>query len=489
MIYPSLLYTSAPSETRIERQVFEDLKLDLLLSERAIEAMGTAARAEDIPVRQELFVLLEGNKALRAGMKQLARNAEDMFRLDAAYKAAACDNERYYLYFNLINAEMLFYRNARRLPAEGALLKRFTDFFTKAFEDPRCRDMEEETSLNFPKADLVRVNALRMKEDNMRIRAEDPTTIVSRLKKCAEELGLPESREKRDVSLKLKPRLVNALATLYPDVFRMFRTFYEKYSDFYDPDILRYRAELNLYLEITALLDRVRAAGMPVCLPRVSAEKKVLIRGARDVTLLAKNVTAIVPNDVEFTEAEPFCYLTGANGGGKTTYLRALGLDTVLFLSGAPLPCDEAELWPVTGVYTHFPRDERFEGDGRFADEQARVAEILSHDLAGAMVLLNETYSTTNEALALEVTAELAEKLFDLGSFGLYITHQHGLESGKIPFLSVIVDEADANRRTYRIERRRGASDSFAMDILKKYGLTAEKLRERFTAQREGGEA
>ena len=489
MTYPSLLYTSAPSETRIGREVFEDLKLDLLLSERAIEAMEVAARPEDIPVRQELFTLLENNRELRAGMKLLARNAEDMFRLDAAYQAAACDNEKYYLYFNLINAVMLFYRNARRLPAEGTFLKRFTEFFTAAFEDPRCRAMEEETSLNFPKADLVRINALRMKGDNMRIRAEDPVTIVSRLKKISDELGLPETREKRDVALKLKPRLVNALATLYPELFRLFHTFYDQYADFYDPAILRYRAELNLYLEITEVLDRVRAAGMPVCLPRVSAEKKVLIRGARDVTLLAKDVKDIVPNDVVFTEKEPFCYLTGANGGGKTTYLRALGLDTIFFLSGAPLPCDEAEIWPVSGVYTHFPRDERFDGDGRFADEQARVKEILSHDVRGAMVLLNETYSTTNEALALEVTAELAEKLFGLGAFGLYITHQHGLESKEIPFLSVIVDEADANRRTYKIERRRGASDSFAMDILKKYGLTAEKLRERFAARERGEQA
>jgi DNA mismatch repair ATPase MutS len=140
-------------------------------------------------------------------------------------------------------------------------------------------------------------------------------------------------------------------------------------------------------------------------------------------------------------------------------------------------------------VYTHCPRDERFDGDGRFADEQARVKEILSHDVRGAMVLLNETYSTTNEALALEVTSELAEKLFGLGAFGLYITHQHGLESTRIPFLSVIVDQADANRRTYKIERRRGASDSFAMDILKKYGLTAEKLRERFAARERGEQA
>ena len=63
---------------------------------------------------------------------------------------------------------------------------------------------------------------------------------------------------------------------------------------------------------------------------------------------------------------------------------------------------------------------------------------------------------------------------------GIYITHQHGIGDTRIPFLSVIIDESDANRRTYKIARQRGASGSYAMDILKKYGLTRQALETRF---------
>lgn len=479
MTYPSLLFTSAPSQVHIERETFDDLKLDLLLSDEAISAMTTAGTPEDIPVRQELFKALE-DKELRIRLKLLARNIEDVYKLDAAYAASKCDNERNYLYFNLLNAEMKFFRNAAKTQGKGFFLERFVEFFGNEFEREECCRAEEITSLNFPKADLVRINCLRLKGDTMHIRTEDETTIVARLNKCAKDLGIPDAREKRDVAIKIKPRIINGLASLYPDEFKLFKEFYDEFASFYDSSILQYRSELNFYLEVVEIIDRVKAAGMPVCWPEVSKEKKFVIRGARDISLIAKDVVHIVPNDVEFTETEPFCYLTGANGGGKTTYLRAVGITAIMFLCGCPLVCEHAELYPVSGVYTHFPRDERFDGDGRFADEQSRVKEILSNDVSDALVLLNETYSTTNEEIATDLTGKLADLLFGRGTFGIYITHQHGVGNTKIPFLSVIVDESDENRRTYRIERRRGASDSFAMDILKKYGLTADALRARF---------
>ena len=131
-------------------------------------------------------------------------------------------------------------------------------------------------------------------------------------------------------------------------------------------------------------------------------------------------------------------------------------------------------------MFTHFPQDERFEADGRYADEQRRVGEILSAHGGNSLILLNETYATTNEELAVTSTLELTDKLKRSGSFTLYITHQHGLESAGVPFLSVIVDRDDQNRRTYRIARRQEAEGSYASDILRRYALDEEALKRRF---------
>jgi DNA mismatch repair ATPase MutS len=160
--------------------------------------------------------------------------------------------------------------------------------------------------------------------------------------------------------------------------------------------------------------------------------------------------------------------------------LRNVAISALFFLSGCPVAAESAEIWPVNGVFTHFPKDERFDGDGRFADERRRVDEIMKIHGGNSLVLLNETYSTTNEELALKCTSELAEALFSSGCFGIYITHQHRLAGTKIPFLSVIVDESDANRRTFRIEKLRSAAGSYAEDILRRYRLTKDALAARF---------
>ena len=106
--------------------------------------------------------------------------------------------------------------------------------------------------------------------------------------------------------------------------------------------------------------------------------------------------------------------------------------------------------------------------------------EILAAAKGQSLILLNETYATTGEDKALEYTAALADKLYKSGNFGLYITHQHELSENVIPFLGVMIDESDSNRRTYKIEKRRLPPRSFARDILEKYGLTRQALEKRF---------
>ena len=108
------------------------------------------------------------------------------------------------------------------------------------------------------------------------------------------------------------------------------------------------------------------------------------------------------------------------------------------------------------------------------------AAKAASQAAYQPMLAVKGQYSTTNEELAVRSTLELAEKLKASGSFTLYITHQHGLEAAQVPFLSVIVDQDDQNRRTYRIARRLEAEGSYAADILRRYGLDEEALSRRF---------
>ncbi len=487
MSYPSLLFSDKASGTRIEEHVFEDVKLTAFFSEESIGAMRVLCRPEDIPVRQDLLRYLDGNGEVRSILKDLEAVSADLVRLHAAMQAVKWENERHYVFVGLMTAVADFAGLAASLPEQGGpLLLRFGSRFRSDFADPVWSDMAAEAQKLRKEADRIRRETFRMAGDNLWMRPDFRESYVERLQRCAAELGLPPERRQRDVSIRLDARMVNALARLHPEAFLAFRDFYARNSGSFDEGILSYRFELGFYLEALALMDRIRNAGLPLCWPAPAKEKRIRVRELYDISLLLKSGVRIVPNDAEFTSAEPFFFLTGANGGGKTTYLRSLANAALLFLSGCPVCAASAEIWPVGNVFTHFPQDERFEADGRYADEQRRVGEILAAHGGNSLILLNETYATTNEELAVSSTLALAEKLKDSGSFVLYITHQHGLEAAGVPFLSVIVDEDDQNRRTYRIERRREAEGSYASDILRRYGLDAESLLSRFPGN--GGE-
>ena len=228
----------------------------------------------------------------------------------------------------------------------------------------------------------------------------------------------------------------------------------------------------------------MRRAGIPLCYPTIAAERMVEVHDAYDITLMTKDEMKIIPNDISFHAEEPFFYLTGANGGGKTTYLRAVAVTLLLFMAGCPIAAENAVIYPPDSLFTHFPRDERFDRIGRFEDEERRVNDILDRMSGNSVVLLNETYSTTSEESAVELTNKLADRLYDAGVYGIYITHQHGLGETRIPYLNVVVDRDDANRSTYKVAKRRNEQGSLALDVLRRYRLTAEDLAERFGSGR-----
>ena len=309
---------------------------------------------------------------------------------------------------------------------------------------------------------------------------------LSRLINCAKKFGLGEINPESVIPHRLTAGIMYAASRLHPQEFNLIAGFAEKYQSIIDPEFLGYRTQLGFYISVCRLIQRIKSAGIPICYPSISEKKQIILREAFDITLLEKGEKNIIPNNADFTEAEPFFFLTGANGGGKTTYLRTVGVSVLMFLAGAPIPCKSADIFPLSCVFTHFPHDERFELSGRFIDEQERVNDILLNSEVGCLVLLNETYSTTSEQKAIRCTSELAEKLYKKGVFGVYVTHhkigvtyensEKGLE---IPMLNVLLDK-DGTKRTYKIARRTETESSHAQDILKKYRLDFNSLKERF---------
>ncbi len=474
----SLLFTS-PKIKSSPDFICEDLKLDLLFPPEVLEIFLFRPTSENITRRREMFAELLKSPSLYDGLSELQQillRASELYR---SLNRAICEAADIYVFPHLFSAVSEFSHKASCLSAHSAALSEFSEEFKALCALSEFQEAEGVIPELINELKSASVFFIKTDQGNARLQKENDSDITSALLECARELNI-ELQPKDSGKVVLQKGLAEGIQRLNPTVFEKAAVFYKNYRTLISGEIFEYLNELKFILNVTDFTRNAENSGLPCAFPEISKGKELHLSSVYDITLLKKEGTVIVPNDINFTENEPFFYLTGANGGGKTTYLRAVGCAVLMFSAGAPVFCEGGECPVFDSVLTHFPRDERFEGSGRFFDEIRRVDELLTYQSGNSLILLNETYATTGEDKAREYTDDLARRLYQSGNFGLYITHQHDVKEAQIPFLGVVVDESDSNRRTYRIEKRRLPPKSFAKDILEKYGLTRERLKELF---------
>jgi DNA mismatch repair ATPase MutS len=237
------------------------------------------------------------------------------------------------------------------------------------------------------------------------------------------------------------------------------------------------------------LFERLRAGGVACCIPEAAPleERVIEIEGLVSAALALRDTP--VASAADFGPAGRIAILTGPNSGGKTTYLRSVGLAVALFQAGLMVPGQRARISPVDAIYTHFPTlESRFHG--RLADEALRLREILRAATRHSLVLLNETFSSTAAAEAVYLAQELLAALRAIGARVVYATHLselagqmeeiEKLADGDCRLFSlvagVVVNEAGESAPTYQIMRGLPHGRSYARDIARKHGISLEQI-------------
>lgn len=250
--------------------------------------------------------------------------------------------------------------------------------------------------------------------------------------------------------------------------------------------------ELSLLLGAAQMADRLHALGLPTCLPTPSATAHRLDAAynpslALQIDHAAHNgaaPTAIVTNPIDF-DLGRIMFVTGPNRGGKTTYLRAIGLNQILFQAGVFVAAREAQMTPVDAILTHFPPVEGVEpGVGRLDDEARRVRAMFAHATPRSLLLFNEPLTSTGEGEALLLAEDVLRALRLLNARTVYVTHLHALadelaalnagDGARIVSWVAGVDETAA--RTYLIRPGQPSARSHAATIAQQHGITFAQL-------------
>jgi len=465
------------------RELFSDLQLDKILSAHAVSILQKPCETAEAVRRNELFEMLE-NRAFLERVENLRSVLTSLARGLQLLRDAKILLDRYHRYAEVLS---LYVESCEMLASMDDVGSLFADV-ANAYSTE-----EEKTSLANVKKTAQKIRQLLEEVHTGLLSFSDKCWLTpdcdavgefDRICFCASSLGFSVPQKKRQ-NAKINIAFSDAMCHLHANAVDEIETEMARLADVDLSAPVVYLDEIKFYLEIHSLTKRAQEIGVPHVFAKVAKAPQYIARDLYDISLLAKKCECIVPNDVELGNKDPFCFLLGANGGGKTTYLRALGINLLLFLGGCPVFAERAELYPFDRVFAHFPKDERFESVGRLEEERQRVAKMLVDSQNQAVFLLfNETFSGTDETRGFDMLKNTAEQIARNGHLRVFVTHFHEVMSLDFPVLSAEVDLSDKNRRTYRIVRAKGATSSYAADILKKYGLDRESL----LARRHGNE-
>ena len=426
MEFISIIHTEQPNTEAVMYNVFEDVKLDSLLGENVLRVMQYLPCERDILLRQEMF-----RTFLDIGTKELEALCTELRELGEVYKVyteAVSEEHRDYVFAALLYRICVFYESCSRICCTAGFLSEFKDFFSSLYD----ADIRQAAERMYNK--LSRELSIEIRQGSLIFKKDNKEGYASILSSCAREMGI-ELKAPGFIKKKLSADFINSIAGLYPQLWRELRALWEKYKDYPDIGLLAYIDQFEFYIQNTALAREYSSHGIPVCYSSITDSPSLRLNECYDITLMSKKCYDIIPNDIRFDMEEPLFFLSGANGGGKTTYLRTCAISVLMSLNGCPVPAVSSRLCMLDSVFTHFPGDERFDFDGRLADEEKRVEQILERMGGRSLVLLNETYATTNEQKASEMTCALANRLKDAGQFGVYVTHQKIKSKTDIPML------------------------------------------------------
>ena len=254
--------------------------------------------------------------------------------------------------------------------------------------------------------------------------------------------------------------------------------------------LLQVIGHLEVYLASLGFAILAASRGLKVSLAEIATDGRLHLTDLFNPLLLRHGGTP-VPCTIETGEASTIVVVTGANSGGKTRMLQAVGLAQVLGQSGLFVAAASARIPLLDGlVATLIERASADQTEGRLGAELLRIRQLFTDLRPRSLILLDELCSGTNPSEAVEIFSMVLDLLRDLEPIAFITTHfldyAHGLagsaagRDGALDFLRVQVDAA--GRPTYQFTAGVAAT-SLAVHTAERLGVTygelARLVRER----------
>ena len=218
------------------------------------------------------------------------------------------------------------------------------------------------------------------------------------------------------------------------------------------------RTELAFYVGCLNLHDQLTGKGEPTCfpLPAHSGERKHSFVGLYDVCLALRLEQSVVGNDIA-ADNKNLVVITGANQGGKSTFLRSIGSSQLMMQAGMFVPANSFSANICNRLFTHYRREEDVTmKSGKLDEELSRMSEIVDDLTTDSLLLFNESFAATNEREGSEIARHIVSPLLEKRIKIFFVTHLY-------EFARCLYDRKMENATFRRAERQPDGTRTFKL--------------------------
>lgn len=253
--------------------------------------------------------------------------------------------------------------------------------------------------------------------DSESIKYRNPKSTIAKIVEFKNSLA-PNS-----FSSKLTPAIEKQVEALEQNIVNyamsFTRRFIEKFSGFFEQLMLQtafYRGAVNLR-------HHMKRSGIEYCFPTVCDNKNLSFIELKEFVMCMEQRVNAVGNTCSILNKQ-LVIITGANQGGKSTFLRSVGIAQVMMQAGLPVAAEDFSSGIFPSLFTHFTRrEDSAMNSGRLDEELGRMNSIIENLDDRSLVLLNESFATTTEVDGSIIAYDIIKALNEAGVKILTVTH------------------------------------------------------------------
>ena len=232
------------------------------------------------------------------------------------------------------------------------------------------------------------------------------------------------------------------------------------------------KVQFGFYSCSATLYNQLMELGVKCSFPEFEqSENKVSVEELVDIGLVLKGEKQVVGNSIS-VENKNLWLITGANQGGKTTFLRSIGLGTLMAQSGLFVSAASYKTKIFTGVFTHFPNEEdAYMHRGLLEVELEQLQQIIEVIQTNSLLLLNESFATTTEKEGSQIAKEVTKALRESGVITIFVTHLFTYadalyKGGHKDVICYSAQRGEEGCRTYQIKEGSPIEGGVGVDLI-----------------------